>query len=142
MRFYKSISCSFVETQGEALQRRERREFELPASWFRIRIRYGGEFAPGACVEDLERGVRDGIQADPWQTDTCVGEWYNRRGIMYKTEDIRFPTRGLMLYAIAHRGSPRLKSVRGPVRRLIPNPASNACRRTCDSDSRMSGRAG
>jgi alpha-L-fucosidase len=45
----------------------------------------GGEFAPGACVRDVERGVLDGIQAEPWQTDTCVGEWYYKRGIQYKT---------------------------------------------------------
>ncbi len=45
----------------------------------------GGEFAPGSCVEDLERGVQDGIKAEPWQTDTCVGDWYYKRGIEYKT---------------------------------------------------------
>jgi alpha-L-fucosidase len=37
------------------------------------------------CVRDLERGVQDGISVDPWQTDTCVGDWYYKRQITYKT---------------------------------------------------------
>lgn len=45
----------------------------------------GGEFAQGACVQDLERGVQSGINELPWQTDTCVGDWYYKRGIRYKT---------------------------------------------------------
>jgi alpha-L-fucosidase len=39
----------------------------------------------GTCVLDLERGVANGISANPWQTDTCVGEWHYRRDITYKT---------------------------------------------------------
>jgi alpha-L-fucosidase len=32
-----------------------------------------------ALVEDVERGFREGIQPQPWQTDTCIGDWhYNR----------------------------------------------------------------
>ncbi len=32
------------------------------------------------CVEDIERGVATGILPEPWQTDTCIGDWhYNRR---------------------------------------------------------------
>ena len=30
----------------------------------------------GRWVQDLERGVMDGISPHPWQTDTCVGGWY------------------------------------------------------------------
>jgi alpha-L-fucosidase len=45
----------------------------------------GGQYADGMCVEDLERGVADGIKAEPWQTDTCVGDWYYKRDIKYKT---------------------------------------------------------
>jgi len=45
----------------------------------------GGQFAKGFCVQDLERGVQDGIKAEPWQTDTCVGDWYYKRDIQYKT---------------------------------------------------------
>lgn len=45
----------------------------------------GGQFAEGMCVQDLERGVQDGIKPDAWQTDTCVGDWYYKRAIQYKT---------------------------------------------------------
>jgi alpha-L-fucosidase len=45
----------------------------------------GGEFVEGMCVQDLERGVQSGIKAEAWQTDTCVGDWYYKRGIRYKT---------------------------------------------------------
>jgi alpha-L-fucosidase len=39
----------------------------------------------GTCVLDRERGVLDGIQAQPWQTDTCIGEWHYKKGIQYKS---------------------------------------------------------
>jgi alpha-L-fucosidase len=45
----------------------------------------------GAFVEDIERGTANGIRPDPWQTDTCIGDWhynralYDRKG--YKTVD-------------------------------------------------------
>jgi len=29
-----------------------------------------------AVVEDIERGVADQIRPEPWQTDTCIGEWH------------------------------------------------------------------
>jgi len=45
----------------------------------------GGQFADGMCVQDLERGIQDGIKPLPWQTDTCVGDWYYKRDIQYKT---------------------------------------------------------
>ena len=33
-----------------------------------------------AIVEDVERGVLDEIRPEPWQTDTCIGNWhYSRR---------------------------------------------------------------
>ncbi|MES2135772.1 MAG: alpha-L-fucosidase [Pseudomonadota bacterium] len=33
-----------------------------------------------AIVEDVERGLLDEIRPDPWQTDTCIGNWhYSRR---------------------------------------------------------------
>jgi alpha-L-fucosidase len=44
--------------------------------------------APG-LVKDIERGVATGIQAEPWQTDTCIGSWHYDRKIFeqhkYKT---------------------------------------------------------
>jgi alpha-L-fucosidase len=45
----------------------------------------GGQFADGMCVRDMERGVFDVIRDEPWQTDTCVGDWYYKRDITYKT---------------------------------------------------------
>jgi alpha-L-fucosidase len=34
-----------------------------------------------AVVEDYERGSSDVIQAAPWQTDTCIGDWHYNRGL-------------------------------------------------------------
>jgi len=39
----------------------------------------------GLCVLDRERGVQEDIWPRPWQTDTCIGEWHYKRGIIYKT---------------------------------------------------------
>ena len=41
--------------------------------------------AIGTCLLDHERGVSDGIAANPWQTDTCIGQWHYMRGQQYKT---------------------------------------------------------
>ena len=45
--------------------------------------------AEGRWVQDLERGVMDGIHPEPWQTDTCVGGWYYDEQVLarhgYKT---------------------------------------------------------
>jgi len=39
-----------------------------------------GPFERRAIVEDVERGFVDEIRAEPWQTDTCIGNWhYDRR---------------------------------------------------------------
>jgi alpha-L-fucosidase len=50
---------------------------------------YTSKFAPdcetGTCLLDHERGVSDGIAANPWQTDTCIGQWHYKRGQKYKT---------------------------------------------------------
>jgi alpha-L-fucosidase len=34
---------------------------------------------------DHERGVSDGIAANAWQTDTCIGQWHYKRGQSYKS---------------------------------------------------------
>ncbi|HUP02981.1 MAG TPA: alpha-L-fucosidase [Bryobacteraceae bacterium] len=39
----------------------------------------------GTCILDWERGVAAGIPANPWQTDTSVGDWHYRRDDKYKT---------------------------------------------------------
>lgn len=41
--------------------------------------------AIGTCLLDHERGVADAISANPWQTDTCIGQWHYKRGQQYKT---------------------------------------------------------
>ncbi len=41
--------------------------------------------AVGTCVLDHERGVADSISQNPWQTDTCIGQWHYKRGQKYKT---------------------------------------------------------
>lgn len=41
--------------------------------------------AVGTCVLDSERGVLDDIRADPWQTDTCIGNWHYLKDVQYKT---------------------------------------------------------
>jgi alpha-L-fucosidase len=41
--------------------------------------------AIGTCVLDHERGVSDAISKNPWQTDTCIGQWHYKRGQKYKT---------------------------------------------------------
>ena len=38
-----------------------------------------------AVVWDIERGKADRVTPQPWQTDTCIGQWHYRRGIRYKT---------------------------------------------------------
>jgi alpha-L-fucosidase len=39
----------------------------------------------GLCVLDRERGVLDEIWPNPWQTDTCIGDWHYNRDVTYKT---------------------------------------------------------
>jgi len=41
--------------------------------------------AIGTCLLDHERGVAEGIAANPWQTDTCIGQWHYNRGEKYKS---------------------------------------------------------
>jgi alpha-L-fucosidase len=33
----------------------------------------------------VERGVVDKVWPDPWQTDTCVGQWHYKRDVKYKS---------------------------------------------------------
>ena len=37
-----------------------------------------------ALVYDIERGKSPGILPEPWQTDTCIGQWHYNRGIFEK----------------------------------------------------------
>lgn len=44
-----------------------------------------GEALPKAGVEDVERGVLEGINPLPWQTDTSNGDWFHNKNDRYKT---------------------------------------------------------
>lgn len=39
----------------------------------------------GTCVQDWERGVAEGIPENPWQTDTCIGEWHYNQEANYRS---------------------------------------------------------
>jgi len=39
----------------------------------------------GTCVLDRERGVVEGIWPNPYQTDTCIGNWHYDRNVQYKS---------------------------------------------------------
>ena len=36
-------------------------------------------------VWDIERGQANAIEPQPWQTDTCVGDWFYKQGVKYKS---------------------------------------------------------
>lgn len=44
-----------------------------------------GEFHKEWAVQDVERGVLNGINPLPWQTDTSNGDWFYSDGFKYKT---------------------------------------------------------
>jgi len=44
-----------------------------------------GEFLPKAGVQDVERGVLEGINPLPWQTDTSNGDWFYNEQDRFKT---------------------------------------------------------
>jgi len=52
----------------------------------KIEKSYHGEYQDGIGVLDIERGVVDGIRPKPWQTDTCIGEWFYKKSARYKTD--------------------------------------------------------
>jgi alpha-L-fucosidase len=39
----------------------------------------------GTCVLDFERGIAEGIWPQPFETDTCIGNWHYDRDAKYKT---------------------------------------------------------
>ena len=39
-----------------------------------------------ALVYDIERGKAEGILPEPWQTDTCIGQWHYNRAVYDKHE--------------------------------------------------------
>jgi alpha-L-fucosidase len=53
---------------------------------------------PG-LVEDYERGASDVIQAAPWQTDTCIGEWHYKRSLF---DEHRYKTVGQVVHTLVN----------------------------------------
>jgi len=49
-----------------------------------INAKFLPEERRGALVEDVERGLRSEVQPDPWQTDTCLGQWHYSRPLYEK----------------------------------------------------------
>jgi alpha-L-fucosidase len=47
-----------------------------------------GDYQEGTALLDLERGVVSDIRPDAWQTDTCIGDWFYKKGMQYKTTDV------------------------------------------------------
>lgn len=45
------------------------------------------EESSGKWVQDVERGVMDGIREEPWQTDTSIGDWYYNKDWKYRGAD-------------------------------------------------------
>lgn len=45
----------------------------------------------GAIVLDLERGRTDRVLDEPWQVDTCIGDWHYRRSL-YEENKYKTPT--------------------------------------------------
>ena len=50
----------------------------------------------GATLLDIERGRANGIQDEPWQTDTCIGDWHYDRSVFeqhrYQDGQVRVQT--------------------------------------------------
>ena len=76
------------------------------------------ETANGRWVEDVERGVKDAILPEPWQTDTSIGDWYYRTGQKYMTS-----TRVIHLLAdiVSKNGNMLLNVVQTPEGDLEPD---------------------
>ena len=48
---------------------------------------YHGEYVDGTCLLDLERTLSGEIRKEPWQTDTCIGNWFYDTACTYKTAE-------------------------------------------------------
>ncbi|MDQ8202808.1 alpha-L-fucosidase [Pelagicoccus sp. SDUM812003] len=46
-----------------------------------INVKGTSEDRLGAVIDDIERGVAFGIRENPWQTDTCIGDWHYNRDV-------------------------------------------------------------
>ena len=46
-----------------------------------------GDFKEGVGVLDMERGTLNDIHPEPWQTDTCLGNWFYKENNKYKSAE-------------------------------------------------------
>jgi alpha-L-fucosidase len=84
----------------------------------------------GAFAEDIERSTANAICPDPWQTDTCIGDWHYRRTPPPCTpQDIRFTTKADSPYAFVG-AWPESRSA--TVKALASNSAQPAGRKVAD----------
>jgi alpha-L-fucosidase len=78
-----------------------------------------GEFIREAGVQDVERGVMDGINPRPWQTDTSIGDWFYSEGYKYKsTSEVVY----MLADIVSKNGNLLLNVVQYPDGSLPPEP--------------------
>lgn len=73
----------------------------------------------GRWVQDLERGVQGGIQANPWQTDTSIGDWFYNKHWKYRGADWVIHT---LVDVVSKNGNLLINVVQPPDGSLDPEP--------------------
>jgi len=60
----------------------------------------------GTCVLDLERSVADQIRPNPWQTDTCIGNWHYDKSL-FEQGKYKSPKRviDMLVDIVSHNGN-------------------------------------
>ena len=81
--FFEEYGLSFI---AHHYNRSAKKHGGVPQTVYTTKRRE--DCATGTCVLDLERGVVDKIWPEPWQTDTCVGQWHYNKGQKYKTSKV------------------------------------------------------
>ena len=76
-----------------------------------------GEFLPKAGVQDVERGVLEGINPLPWQTDTSNSDWFYNEHDRFKTAS---EVIGMLADIVAKNGNLLLNVVQYPDGSLPP----------------------
>lgn len=89
MVYFDDHGLPFGETGLEAVAHFYRKSMEWRGDMGVVTAKRLTELQTRAIVQDVERGFVAGTMAQPWQTDTCIGNWhydrplYERNG--YKT---------------------------------------------------------
>lgn len=74
----------------------------------------------GRWAQDIERGVQSGIQKDPWQTDTSIGDWFYNKHWTYRGADWVIKT---LVDAVSKNGNLLINVVLRPDGSLDPEAA-------------------